>query len=347
MSELQSVAELPSDYIATLEALNLKPLWPSLRALLPEGEPAANSVAAHWRYTDIRPLLLQAGELTPIEKAERRVLVLCNPGLGLENLQATPSIYVGMQLILPGEDAPNHRHTPSAIRLIVEGKGGFTTVEGEKLPMEHGDLILTPPGLWHEHGHEGEGPVVWMDALDLPFIYALETSFAEIAPLQNAKSAPDASQTRFTRSGLVPYDELGTDSPYPMRRYPWTDTRDALMALSKQLDREKPVHLAYINPLTGEECLPFLGFSALMLRPGESLRLPRRSCSQVLHVVEGSGVIDVNGSSYSWEQADVTAAPAHARITLQNSSSTHPAFLFLVDDAPLHRKLKIYMERDW
>ena len=262
-------------------------------------------------------------------------------------MQATPSIYVGMQLILPGEDAPNHRHTPSAIRLIVEGKGGFTTVEGEKLPMEHGDLILTPPGLWHEHGHEGEGPVVWMDALDLPFIYALETSFAEIATLQNAKSTPDASQTRFTRSGLVPYDELGTASPYPMRRYPWTDTRDALLALAKQADREAPVHLAYINPLTGEECLPFLGFSALMLRPGETLRLPRRSCSQVLHAVEGAGEVDINGNSYSWEQADVTAAPAHAKVALQNSSSTQPAFLFLVDDAPLQRKLKIYMERDW
>lgn len=347
MSQLQSASELPAEYIASLNALNLNPLWPSLRAFLPEGEPAANSVATHWRYSDIRPLLMEAGELTPIEKAERRVLVLCNPGLGLENLQATPSIYVGMQLILPGEDAPNHRHTPSAIRLVVEGKGGFTTVEGEKLPMEHGDLILTPPGLWHEHGHEGEGPVVWMDALDLPFIYALETSFAEVAPLQNAKTEPDASQTRFTRSGLVPYDELGVVNPYPMRRYPWTDTRTALLSLAGQVGRDKPVHLAYINPLTGEECLPFLGFSALMLRPGESLRLPRRSCSQVLHIVEGSGEVDVNGHSHKWEQADVTATPAHARVELRNSSSANPAFLFLVDDAPLHRKLKIYMERDW
>lgn len=347
MSELQRADELPSDYIRDLNQLNLNPLWPSLRALLPEGEPVGTSEPTHWRYAELRPLLMQAGELTPIEKAERRVLVLCNPGLGLENLQATPSIYVGMQLILPGEDAPNHRHTPSAIRLIVEGKGGYTTVEGEKLPMEHGDLILTPPGLWHEHGHEGDGPVVWMDALDLPFIYALETSFAEVAQLQNANDAPDASQTRFTRSGLIPFDELGASSPYPMRRYPWTETRQALLSLARQADRSKPVHLAYINPLSGEECLPFLGFSALMLRPGESLRLPRRSCSQVFHVVEGTGESAVNGVDYRWEQADVIATPAHARMELSNSSDSQPAFLFLVDDAPLHRKLKIYMERDW
>jgi len=347
MSQLQSANELPSSYLADLESLNLNPLWPSLRGLLPEGEPAKSSLATHWRYQDIRPLLMQAGELTPIEKAERRVLVLCNPGLGLENLQATPSIYVGMQLILPGEDAPNHRHTPSAIRLIVEGKGGFTTVDGEKLPMEHGDLILTPPGLWHEHGHEGEGPVVWMDALDLPFIYALETSFAEVAPLQHAPSVLDASQTRFTQAGLVPYNELGSGDAYPMRRYPWKDTRNALEALSRQTGRDEPVHLAYVNPLSGEECLPFLGFSALMLRPGESLRLPRRSCSQVFHVVEGQGTSIVDGDAFGWVQADVTACPAHARVELSNDSNTAPAFLFLVDDAPLQRKLKIYMERDW
>ena len=252
-----------------------------------------------------------------------------------------------MQLILPGEDAPNHRHTPSAIRLVVEGSGGYTTVEGEKLPMEHGDLILTPPGLWHEHGHEGDGPVVWLDALDLPLIYLLEHSFADAAPLQQAKTAPDASETRFTRAGLVPYDELDSSAPYPMRRYPWKDTRNALLALAGQTGRDKPIHLAYINPLSGEACLPFLGFSALMLRPGETLRLPRRSCSQVLHVVEGTGTTTANDTTFSWADADVSALPAHSRVTITNGSSKKPAFLFIVDDAPLHKKLRIYMEREW
>ena len=347
MTQLQTAAELPPAYLATLNQLNLNPLWPSLRAFLPEGEPTGASVATHWRYNDVRPLLMQAGELTPIEKAERRVLVLCNRGLGLEKLQATPSIYVGMQLILPGEDAPNHRHTPSAIRLVVEGSGGYTTVEGEKLPMEHGDLVLTPPGLWHQHGHEGDGPVVWLDALDLPLIYLLEHSFADAAPLQQAKTAPDASETRFTRAGLVPYDELDSSAPYPMRRYPWKDTRNALLALAGQTGRDKPIHLAYINPLSGEACLPFLGFSALMLRPGETLRLPRRSCSQVLHVVEGTGTTTANDTTFSWADADVSALPAHSRVTITNGSSKKPAFLFIVDDAPLHKKLRIYMEREW
>ena len=99
--------------------------------------------------TPLRPLLLQAGELTPMEKAERRVLVMANPGHGLEKMQATSTIYLGMQLLLPGEWAPAHRHTPNAVRMIVEGEGAYTTVNGEKCPMQRGDLILTPTGLWH------------------------------------------------------------------------------------------------------------------------------------------------------------------------------------------------------
>src|SRR5438105_8463982 len=168
---LGRLEDLPAAYVQALAAQNTVPLWLALRSLLPHGKPARATRPAHWRYREIRPLLLQAGELAPIEKAERRVLVLANPGHGLENMKATATIYVGMQLILPGETAPNHRHTPSAVRFVVEGEGGFTVVDGEKLPMRKGDLILTPPGLWHEHGHEGGEPVIWLDALDLPLVH--------------------------------------------------------------------------------------------------------------------------------------------------------------------------------
>jgi gentisate 1,2-dioxygenase len=111
------------------------PLWPSLRAVLPPHVPARRTQATFWSYRSLRPLLLQAGELTPIEKAERRVLVLANPGHGLDNMQASAAMYLGMQLLLPGEWAPAHRHTPNAVRMIVEGEGAYTTVGGEKCPM--------------------------------------------------------------------------------------------------------------------------------------------------------------------------------------------------------------------
>ena len=157
MSALGTVEELPLDYRKGLTAKNLVPIWPILRSALPHDKPDRHTVPTLWRYRDLRPDLLKAGELTPIEKAERRVLALANPGLGLENMQATPSIFIGLQLILPGETAPNHRHSPSAVRMVIEGEGGYTVVQGEKCPMEKGDLILTPSGLWHEHGHSGTG----------------------------------------------------------------------------------------------------------------------------------------------------------------------------------------------
>ena len=344
MAELATFEELPSEYLSALTDLDVAPLWPSLRALLPYGPPVRRAQVAHWQYAKIRPLLLQAGDLTPIEKAERRVLVMCNPGYGLENLQATASIYIGLQLIMPGEEAPNHRHSPSALRMIVEGNGGYTTVAGEKLPMAPGDLVLTPSGLWHEHGHEGSDPVVWMDALDLPLIYNLDSSYAEEEALQNAPDVPDASKTRYTRSGLLPYDELGSRADYPMMRYPWGDTRTALINLAGSKAENELVHLAYVNPVTGGECLPILGCSAFMLRAGETAKLTRRTASAVLYVLEGSGESRIDEHTITWDAHDITAIPTYADVVIRNGSTSKPAFLFMVDDAPLQRRLRFYRE---
>ena len=129
-AELGRLEDLPADYVQALRQLNLVPLWPSLRGVLPPSKPILNTRATHWPYEVIRPLLMKAGELTPIEKAERRVLVLANPGHGLDKMQASAAMYLGMQLLLPGEWAPSHRHTPNAVRMVVEGEGAWTTVDG-------------------------------------------------------------------------------------------------------------------------------------------------------------------------------------------------------------------------
>ena len=342
---LGTIADLPRDYYEALTQLNTLPLWPSLRALLPRHQPTRRTQPVLWRYADIRPQLLRAGELTPIERAERRVLVLCNPGLGLENMQATPSIYVGLQLILPGEKAPNHRHTPSAIRFVIEGNGGYTIVEGEKLPMEKGDLILTPSLLWHDHGHEGEGPVVWLDALDLPLVYGLEASYAIEAPPQQVTRPAGHSARRYHQGGVIPYAALGAHrAQYPLLRFPWKDVRQTLDALSAVTPRNERVHVAYVNPETGRECLPTLGFSALLLRPGEEVVMPRRSASAVLHVVEGEGVLYVDEATHRFGEADTMAIPTHADVRIANGSAGHPLALFMVDDAPLQRALGFYEE---
>lgn len=343
MNVLATVDDLPADYVRDLKARNVVPLWPSLRTALPYDIPIRRTKPVVWRYRDIRPGLLKAGELAPIEKAERRVLVLANPGLGLENMQATPSIFIGLQLIMPRETAPNHRHSPSAVRFVIEGTGGYTIVQGEKCPMEKGDLILTPSGLWHQHGHEGTEPVVWLDALDLPTIYALEASYAVEGEPQSVRNEPDSSQSRYRRSGLVPYRSLEAPrARYPLLRYPWREVRDALQSLAPVTATGEAVQLAYVNPETGAECMPVLGFSAIMLRPGETVKLPRRSASAVMHVVEGEGDIAVDGVTLAWSESDTVAIPTHAAVEIANKKSKAPAFLFQVDDAPLQRKCGFY-----
>ena len=340
---LGRLEDLPPEYVSGLVAQNTLPLWPSLRAMLPHGMPSRRTQPTAWRYADVRPNLMRAGELAPIEKAERRVIVLCNPGLGVDNMKATPTIYIGLQLILPGETAPNHRHTPSAVRFVVEGRGGFTVVNGEKLQMEKGDLILTPPGLWHEHGHEGEGPVVWLDALDLPLIFGMEASFSQEGPPQAVDKPASFGLAKLGLGGVVPYASLdAAPNRYPMLRFPWRDVKRQLGELAGVTPAGKAVQLAYVNPETGRECLPTLGFSAIQLRPGEELHLPRRSASAVLHVVEGQGSAVIDGIALSFSESDTLAVPTHADITIANASSVAPTYLFMVDDAPLQRKLAIY-----
>jgi len=341
-SPLGTLDELPRLYRDNLSKANLVPLWPSLRSFLPYGMPERKCAPIIWHYSEVRPLLLQAGDLTPIEKAERRVLILANPTLDAATARATPTIYLGLQLIKPGETAPNHKHSPSAIRFVVEGEGAFTMVEGERLPMEKGDLILTPSGRWHEHGHLGKGPVVWLDALDLPLIYSVEASYCVEGPSQISSNKPDRSHTTYRRSGLVPYSVLEhRSSKYPLKRFPWSEVREALLALAAACGRDQTAHLAYVNPETGGECLPILGFSALALRAGETFAPRRRSASSVFHVIEGSGDAVVDGVEMAWVEADTIAVPTHANIKVRNNSSKM-AFLFMVDDAPMQRKLGFY-----
>ncbi len=343
-TRMGTLEDLPSDYVKDLTAMSVTPLWPAMRSVLPHDMPNRATVPHVWRYSALRSYLMRAGELTPIEKAERRVLVLANPGLGLDRMMATPSIFIGLQLILPGETAPNHRHTPSAIRFVIEGSGGFSAVNGEKCPMEKGDLILTPAGQWHEHGHEGKGPVVWLDALDLPVISRLELSYAVEGERHAVRNAADRSRTTYRRAGLVPYASLGRRrEDYPLIRFPWSEVSQSLRDLAGAAGPREPVHLAYVNPETGAECLPILGFSAQMLRPGEEVVVPRRSCSSVLHVIEGRGESQIDGVDLRWEEGDTIAIPTYAKVR-HRAGSGGPAFVFHVDDAPLHRKLGVYEE---
>ena len=352
MQELGRLEDLPEDYRAALTAKNLVPLWPSLRAVLPPFKPAIKTQPTCWPYQDLRPLLLQAGELTPMEKAERRVLVLANPGHGLDKMQASAAIYLGMQLLLPGEWAPSHRHTPNAVRMVVQGEGAWTNVDGEKCPMSRGDLILTPTGLWHEHGHDGDQPVVWLDVLDLPLVYYMEASYHVNGSRQ--QQLPGSGHRAYSRGGLLPTPVFEAEAvrrgkAYPMLRYPWADARAALLALAEDRPDQQAVQLTYANPETGEHAQNILGFYALMLRPGQTLVLPVRSPAQVFHVIEG-GMQAVVGEgadaqAFTLAEADTCCAPGYTPVVLSNASAVQPAFMFIADETPLHQKLGVFETR--
>lgn len=344
MQELGRIEDLPEDYRTALTEQNLVPLWPSLRAVLPPGKPIPRTKPIAWSYQKLRPLLLQAGELTPIEKAERRVLVLANPGHGLEKMQASSTIYLGMQLLLPGEWAPAHRHTPNAVRMIVEGEGAYTTVEGEKCLMSRGDLILTPTGLWHEHGHDGEKPVVWLDVLDLPLVYYMEASYVTEGKAQTVTA--QAAERAYQCGGVVPSPAFSrSEQTFPMLRYPWVDVRAALLTLAESQPEIEIVQVAYVNPETGGACQKILGFSALMLRPGERVELPVRSTAMVFHQIEGTADVRTEGQQFSLDEADTCCVPGYVPVALANRSDSQPAFIFIADDAPLQKKLGVYEVR--
>lgn len=345
MLELARIEDLPEAYRSALSQQNLVPLWPSLRAVLPPLKPAQRTRPVFWSYQSLRPLLLQAGELTPIEKAERRVLVMANPGHGLEKMQATSSIYLGMQLLLPGEWAPAHKHTPNAVRMIVEGRGAYTTVNGEKCLMSRGDLILTPTGQWHEHGHDGDQPVVWLDVLDLPLIYYMEASYVTEGKAQSVTA--EGIERSYKRGGVVPAPVFTRgENDFPMIHYPWADVRRALEELVASQPEIEAVQVAYVNPETGLDCQKVLGFSALMLRPGERLELPARSSAMVFHQIDGQADVSIEGHRFSLTDADTCCIPGYVPVTLTNHSSSQPAFIFIADDAPLQRKLGVYEVRN-
>jgi gentisate 1,2-dioxygenase len=272
------------------------------------------------------------------------VLVLANPGHGLEKMQASPAMYLGMQLLLPGEWAPAHRHTPNAVRMVVEGEGAYTTVGGEKCPMSRGDLILTPTGLWHEHGHDGDQPVVWLDVLDLPLVHYLEASYHVDGPRQTVE--PGRGDRAYASGGVVPTPMFARpDKTYPMLRYPWEQTRNALETLAADEPDLAAVQVSYVNPATGSDAQNILGYYALLLRPGQSLRLPVRSPASVYHLIEGGVRIEVNAQTFTLAEADTCCAPGYTSVQLANCSPDLPAFLFIADETPLHRKLGVFENR--
>jgi gentisate 1,2-dioxygenase len=330
------------EYYERLATKSAAPLWESLSRLIPS-EPRPACVPAIWRYEEIRPLLLEAGKLITAQEAERRVLMLENPGMGGRS-QITGSLYAGLQLVLPGELTSTHRHVTSALRFVIEGTGAYTAVDGERTTLHPGDFVLTPSWTYHDHGNPSDEPVIWLDGLDLPIVNMFDTSFAEGHPQGTqalARKEGDA-QVRYG-ANLLPLEYRPSGLAAPVFNYPYSRSRAAL----DQLHRNGPMHechgvkMQYSNPATGGYPMPTIGAFLQLLPSGFRGRGYRSTDSTVYCVVEGRGHSRIGESTIDWRERDVFVAPSWHPVSHEAQGD---AVLFSFSDRPVQKMLGLWRE---
>jgi gentisate 1,2-dioxygenase len=322
---------------------NAAPLWNVLGQIVPR-EPQTPCVPALWRYEELRPLLMEAGRLITAEEAERRVLMLENPGLrGASRI--TQTLYAGLQLILPGEIARTHRHTAAALRLVIEGQGAYTAVEGERTTMHPGDFILTPSWTYHDHGNPGDVPVVWMDGLDIPIVNMFDTGFAEHHPAQTqplVRTEGD-SLARFG-ANLLPLEFTSVRKSSPMFTYPYARSRETLDRLYRggPLDPWHGIKMQFVNPATGGYPMPTMGAFVQFLPGGFSGSRYRGTDATVHYVIEGHGRTRVGDTTVmTWQPRDIFVVPSWATVAHE---AQQDAVLFSFSDRPVQKVLGLWRE---
>ena len=300
-----------SDYgqfVDQVKDMSLFPLWERVGGL----KPGNKCLPAHWSYDEVRPQLLRACDLVSKKEASRRVLCLENPSLRGTTF-VCDSLFAGLQIIMPGEVAPSHRHTPSALRFIVEGDGAYTAVAGEKLPMKPGDFVVTPAWAWHDHGNLGTAPVVWLDGLDTPFARFFGAAFYEPYPEDKQPlDRPDGESIDVYGTNLLPADYQSDGHSTPVLIYPYERTRAALDSMAKA-NKPHPAHgfrLRYANPATGKHPFPTMAVYMQRLPAGFAGATYRSTGASVFAVHKGKGRVKLGDEEHALAPHDVFVAPA-------------------------------------
>jgi len=329
-------------YYDKISKYGMTPLWEVLKDLLTK-EPATKCVPALWKFKDAKQFVLEAGDVITAEEAERRVLVLENPGLRGQS-RITHSLFAGIQLILPGEIAPAHQHVASAIRFVLDGEGAYTAVEGEKTLMSPGDFILTPNWAPHDHGNTSNKPMMWLDVLDLPTINHFETSFAKHFDdaMQNTAREDGDSLERYG-SGVLPDGAPVELKRSPVINYTYTRTRPILERLKKagDVDPRHGARVRYVNPMTGGWVMPTMGAHLALLPKGFKGESYRSTDGMIFVCAEGQGLTDIDGEEFEWTQNDVFVVPPWKRYAHHASSES---VLFSISDRPAQEALGIWRE---
>ncbi|MCZ6624009.1 MAG: cupin domain-containing protein [Deltaproteobacteria bacterium] len=335
------------EFYRELENKHLVALWNITASLLPS-EPKTKVNPFLWKWSELRDLAYRAADLVPIERGgERRVLALVNPGLG-GKYATTHTLWAAVQIVKPGEIAPCHRHTPSAIRFIIEGDRTYTNVNGDKCVMGRGDLVLTPNWCWHDHGCESDRPMIWMDGLDLPLVGDLDATFFEPYPThQHPTTQVNDSETKFSGPQLRPTWEKPPEGYSPLLNYKWDPTYEALKRIGEgRASPHDDVCFEYLNPNTGGPVLPTIGCYIQMIRPGIHTQAHRQVNSAVYHVFEGSGYSIINGKRFNWERGDFFVVPPWSWHEHANEGKEE-TILFSIQDTPVMKALGLYREEPY
>jgi gentisate 1,2-dioxygenase len=342
-SDIRSSEETIREFTDMLAAKAVRPGWlPPLHTGKVE---TVEPFCWHWR--DLRPDVLKALELVGTQQAERRILNCTNPGL---DRGVTKTMVANFQIVGPGEIARAHRHTPAALRMIVESTGGYTVVNGDVVPMLEGDLVLTPNWTWHDHANDSQTPIIWLDGLDAPLVAFLNARFQEEYPeeTQKAREDVDSSLLKYGGGSLRPTWETPEPDYSPQMHYPWTQTKATLDKLGETESGSSAdgVMVEYSNPLTGGPVMPTIACFAQRLAPRAETTAHRHTSSTIYHVIEGEGATIIDGERYEWGSKDVICVPGWATHRHINYSSSHPAYLFSYSDAPVLKALRLYREED-
>lgn len=330
--EAPDSAELDQLYSDVADA-DLQPLWmlEGLMTPTPDVRPRSHV----WRWKDLRSLAERSGELIGISRGgDRRVLSLVNPSLGGKPF-ATSTLWGAVQYLKPGEVAPAHRHTPGALRFVLEGSGVWTRVEGDAVAMSPGDLVLTPSWVWHEHHNPGDAPMIWFDGLDHPLVDSLDAIFFEPGPnAEVPRDVPERSRSEILYAespGLVPVGVRPSGAYSPLYAYRWVDTDRALDALL-EASPGAPAAVRFADPTTGRDVMPTMRCEMHRIPAGAATPLTRVVGSSIFVVFSGGCTMDLEGIRTDLVAGDMVAVASWAEFSF---SAKERCDLFRVSDAPV------------
>ncbi|MBD3580994.1 cupin domain-containing protein [Flavobacterium selenitireducens] len=336
-------------YYKELETLGAGALWTVANDIEP-WEPRANSIPMLWKYDELRELVLKSSELVTPEQAGRRVVYLVNDKRR-DVSAAVGWLYTGIQVTRPGESTSAHRHRASALRFIMEGEGGYTVVDGNKVTFEVNDFVITPNSAWHEHGCDPLGKTcIWQDGLDIPLVNALEANdYAVFDGKQPLKAPTNFLPVSYSGAGLRP-SAHDWDKPYsPLFKYAWKDVYPTLTEAAK-VTEDCPVdgiRMHYTNPLTGGHVMQTMGASMQLLRPGFKGKAHKHTGSFVYQCAKGHGYSIIDGRRYEWKERDIFCVPSWAWHEHVNLSQTEDACLFSFHDLPTIEALGLFQQREY